>query len=156
MADTAKHHFEFVNLATPKLNELRQRIDGVDLRVTREYLGLTTAWLSEYLGVAERSVHRWESGERPIPTGVRAGIEHLEAATAAFVEEALAALRDAKDSTLVTYRTDSDYRQHQPDAGPDSTDGTSRTPWPASWHRAVCARVARQVPGGVELRYWSS
>lgn len=109
---------------------------GAELRVVREWLGLTTRWLADHLDVAERSIHRWESGERPIPDGVRLAVERLEQATSEIVEAAVTACNDAPDPGLITYRSDGEYAEHHPEQ-----------PWPASWHRAVVARVAHEVPG---------
>jgi len=117
---------------------------AAEMRVVREYLGLTTRWLADHLQVAERTVHRWENAQSPIPDGVRVAIELLEQATARHVSAAVAACNDAGDPALATYRTDQDYRRHHPEQ-----------PWPAGWHRAVCARVAQEVPG-LAIDYWAS
>lgn len=112
---------------------------AAEMKVVREWLGLTTAWLANYLDVAERTVHRWESGVSVIPDGVRVSIERLETDTADHVARAVAAYEDMRDPTevpMVTYRTDFDYRAEHPGVA-----------WPASWHRAVCARVAHEIPG---------
>jgi hypothetical protein len=120
-----------------------ERMTAADLKVVREWLGLPTRWLAEHLGVQERAVHRWEAGVSPIPDGVRLAVERLEQQTAAFVGAAVDALGDARDPGMLTYRTDDDYRAHHP-----------QQPWPASWHRAVVARVAHEVPG-MAIDYWT-
>lgn len=119
-----------------------ERMAGAELRVVREHLGLTTRWLAEHLGVQERTVHRWEADVSPIPDGVRCAVEDLEARTAEVVSAAAAACLDTPDPAILTYRTDADYREHHPEQ-----------PWSASWHRAVTARVAREVPGLV-VGWW--
>lgn len=111
-----------------------------ELRVVREYLSLTTRWIAEQRGVAERSVQRWEHGHAPIPDGVRRQVEQWEAGTAATVDLAVTRLLDAPEPAVATYRSDEHYREHERDAV-----------WPASWHRAVVARVAERVPGLVVL-----
>lgn len=113
-----------------------ERMTDAELKVIREYLGLTTRWLADHLGVAERTVHRWESGASPIPDGVRLEVERLEVATATAVGAAVEACMDLPDPAVVTYRTDEEYRARHPEPT-----------WPASWHRAVVARVAEEVPG---------
>lgn len=137
-----------------------EQMTAAELRVVREYLGLTTRWLADHLGVAERSVHRWESGEWPVPGGVSVEVERLEAATADRVGAAVEACHDARDPAILTYRTDQLYRRHHPHVGPGAYPGPrlgSRpvvaVPWPAAWHRAVVARVAQGVPGLV-IDYW--
>lgn len=110
-----------------------------ELRVVREYLGLTGDWLAAHLHVSPRTVRHWEQGKYPIPRGVREDIERLEQATATAVTVGVAAYRDIPDPTavpLITYRTDGDYHAHH-----------REVLWPASWHRAVCARIAHEVPG---------
>lgn len=119
------------------------RMTGAELRVVREWLGLTTRWLAERLSVQERTVHRWEADASPIPDAIRVTVEQLEADTAAVVSAAVDTLNDAADPGILTYRTDADYRVHHPEL-----------PWPASWHRAVTARVAHEVPG-LPITYWT-
>lgn len=119
---------------------------AAELRVVREYLGLTRAWLAQHLGVQERSVARWEDAQHPIPDGVRVQVEDLEARTASTVTAAIEAYKDMRDPTeaaLVTYRTDADHQAHHP-----------QVEWPASWHRQVCARIAQEVPG-LTIEWWT-
>lgn len=113
-----------------------ERMSAAELRVVREHLGLTTRWVAARLDVQERTVHRWESGESPIPDGVRMQVEAWKDDTAQSATVGVAALLDARDPVVVTYRTDIDYLAHEPAGG-----------WCASWHRAVVARVAQEVPG---------
>lgn len=116
-------------------------MSAAEMRVVREFLGLTTLWLSEKLGVAERTIHRWESGVSPIPEGVRLTLEKLEVDTAQIVSTSIDAFNDLSTPRALTYRTDADYREHHPEAA-----------YPASWHRATIARVAQEVPG-LEIQY---
>lgn len=129
----------------PTLDEvtLDEPMTAAELRVVREFLGLTTRWLAEHLEVAERTVHRWEDGTSVVPDGVRVEVERLEEATAQVVSAAIAACNDMRDPAILTYRTDADYRRHHPEQ-----------PWEARWHRAVVARVAQEVPG-LEISYWA-
>ncbi len=83
-----------------------------------------------------RTVRSWEQGRDRIPDGVRLRIEQMEASTAETVTSTIDALMDAPDPAVGTYRSDLHYQAWEPDAG-----------WPASWHRAVIARVAAEVPG---------
>lgn len=63
-------------------------------------------------------------------------IECIEDQTAAFVGAAVKRLLDVPDSGVVTYRTDAEYHAAHPEIS-----------YPASWHRAVVARIAQEVPG---------
>lgn len=112
-----------------------ERMSPAEFRVVREFLGLTTRWVADQLRVAERTVHRWESGVSPIPDGVRMQIEQWEQITAQVVTEGIENLLDLPDPALGTYRSDEDYRAAEPGE-----------PWPASWHRAVVARIAQEAP----------
>ena len=56
-------------------------MSGAELRCLREWLGLTTRWLADHLDVAERSVHRWESGAYPVPAGVASEVLRLSEIT---------------------------------------------------------------------------
>ena len=121
-----------------------KRMTAAEFRITREYLGLTTAWLADRLDVRERTVHRWEAGESPIPVRVGEDIEAIAAETAGLVGRLIDDCADTPDrGALLTYRTDADYRAHYPESM-----------FPASWHRAVVARVRAQVPG-LAVDYWA-
>lgn len=112
-----------------------ERMTPAELKVMREYLGLTGDWLAKWLKVSPRTIRHWEEGKYPIPDGVRLEVEHLENMTAENVTKMIETLMDLPDPQLITYRTDADLNAAQPD-----------NRWPASWHRAVCARVAYEVP----------
>lgn len=102
------------------------KMTGIEFKARREYLGLDQDWIAARLGLtSERQVRRWESGDAPIPEGVRHELDQWEAATAAEVDAISAALDDPP--TLALPRDD--------DA------------WPARWHRHVGIRVAQRVTG---------
>jgi hypothetical protein len=114
-----------------------ERMTDAEFRVVREHLGLTGDWLAGHLGINPRTVRSWEQGRYPIPDGVRLELEDLEQRTAEFVDGIVEKLNAAPvDATVLTYRNDDEYHAAHPDQ-----------PWPASWHRAVVARVAMEVPG---------
>lgn len=112
----------------------RDPMTGAALRCIRERLGLTTRWLADHLDVAERSVHRWESGAWPVPDGVRRELEVLQARHAGLVDQLVAGLVEMPDPVLTTYRTD------------DDAAGCGES-MPASWHRALVGRVLEQYRG---------
>ena len=117
-----------------------ERMTDAEFRVVREYLGVPQDWLAAYLGVTERTVRRWEAGTSLIPDGVRLAIEDLEARTGEFVSLLIESILDVPDPVVVTYRSDEHYHAAHPDQ-----------PWPASWHRAVVARLAQEIPAlGIE------
>ncbi len=114
-----------------------ERMTPAEFRVVREYLGLTGDWLATHLGVSSRTVRHWEQGKYPIPDGVRLVVEGLEQYTADAVELELGMLElQQGPPEVVTYRSDEEYRAAHPDMR-----------MPASWHRAVVARAAQEVPG---------
>lgn len=113
-----------------------ERMTDAEFKVVREFLGLTGDWLAAHLGVSGRTVRHWEQGKFPIPDGVRLAVEDLEARTGEFVGGLVAKLLDLPVDGVVTYRTDEEYHAAHPDSD-----------FPASWHRAVIARVAQEVPG---------
>ena len=117
-------------------------MSGAELRCLREWLGLTTRWLAGHLDVAERSVHRWESDVQPVPAGVASEVLRLSEVTYDVLNGIVDRLLDLPDPGVVTYRSDADYRAHHPEQD-----------WPASWHRALCARLADEVPG-LRIAYW--
>lgn len=119
-----------------------EKMTGAEFKVVREYLGLSTRWLSDRWGKPERTIQRYDVGESPIPDWVRESMEELSQLTAGFVSTAIDGCRDTAAPAMLTYRTDRDYRLHNPKAG-----------WSASWHRAVVARVAQEVPS-LAIEFW--
>lgn len=107
-----------------------------EFRVVREYLGFTGDRLAEHLGVSSRTVRHWEAGRYAIPDGIRLEMEDLERRTGEFVAGVIERLNDMPEPGVVTYRDDEEYHAAHPEI-----------PYPASWHRAVVARVAQEVPG---------
>ncbi|MGI5273146.1 helix-turn-helix domain-containing protein [Nonomuraea sp. CA-218870] len=110
-----------------------ERMTDAELKVVREFLGVTGDWLADHLGVSPRTVRHWEQGKYPIPDGVRLTIENLEATAAQQVSAAIELLNDAPDAAMAIPRTEADC--------------PPECPWPPSWHRAVAARIAQEVPG---------
>lgn len=119
------------------------RMTAAELRVVREHLGLPIEWLARHLRVTERTIRRWERGVSPIPDGVRLEVAAMEQQTAQHIGAAVDAAMASPDPVMLTYRSDTDYRTHHPELE-----------WPASWHRAVVARVAQEVPALV-IDYWT-
>lgn len=113
-----------------------ERMTDAELKVVREFLGLTPEWLAAHLDVSPRTVRHWEAGKYAIPDGVRLAVEDLEQRTGEFIGGVVRQLMDLPDPGVVTYRTDEEYHAAHPDI-----------PFPASWHRAVIARIAQEVPG---------
>lgn len=112
-----------------------ERMTPAEFKVVREFLGLSCDWLAAYLNVSPRTVRHWEQGKYHIPDGVRLAVEELEQRTATVVSGTVDRIMDVPDPVVVTYRTDADYHAAHPD-----------NDFPASWHRAVVARVAQEVP----------
>lgn len=112
-----------------------ERMTDAEFRVVREFLGLTGDWLAAHLGVSPRTVRHWEQGKYAIPDGVRLEMEDLERRTAEFISGIIPQLMDLPDPGVLTYRTDAEYHAVHPEV-----------PFPASWHRAVVARIAQEVP----------
>lgn len=113
-----------------------ERMTPAEFKVIREFLGLTGDWLAAHLDVSPRTVRHWEQGKYAIPDGVRLAIEDLERRTGEFVGGISEKLMDLPDPGAITYRDDAEYKAADPAAE-----------FPASWHRAVVARVAQEVPG---------
>lgn len=109
-----------------------ERMTPAELRMVREYLGLSQQWVLDRLGVHQRTIRHWESGRNHIPDGVRLQLEAWEDDTAAQVGRLVTPLLDARDPVLVVPQTDEEC---------------AATGWPARWWRHVAARVAVEVPG---------
>lgn len=113
-----------------------ERMAPVEMTMVREWLALGEDWLAGHFGVDIATVWAWEAGDAPVPDTVRIGMEKLEAQAAQAVAAGVEALNDMPEPAVLTYRTDAEYRQREPEQ-----------PWPASWHRRVVARIAQEVPG---------
>lgn len=113
---------------------------AAELRCYRDRLGVTLEWLAGRLGVADRTVRRWEAEATTIPDGIAREVHGLLEAADEELDAMLAdvhqAAADSRDPVVVTYRSDQEYQADRPGVG-----------WPASWHRAQCARLAEEVPG---------
>ena len=112
-----------------------------ELLSTREYLGLSTKWISEHLVMDERRITRMEAGEAEVPPNLVAFLDDLYLETKEAVERLIATnRRKAKSSdepvTIYTYRTDHAYL-------------AAGGKYPSRWHRHICARVAEAVPNMV-------
>jgi hypothetical protein len=116
-----------------------ERMDPAELKVVREFLGLTGEALAAHLGVSSRTVRHWEEGRYAIPDGVRLAVEDLEQRTAEWVAGLVDRIHDIPEPVVVVYRSDVGYWTAHPE---QRSEGFT-----AQWHRAVIARVAQEVPG---------
>nr|PZN23928.1 MAG: transcriptional regulator [Mycolicibacterium hassiacum] len=112
-----------------------ERMTPAEFKIIRELLGLTGDWLADHLGRTPRTVRHWEQGKYTIPEGVRAELQDLQRRTRDYVDQLVAHLSRSPDPVAYVYRTDEDYHAADPSS-----------PFPASWHRMVIARVALEVP----------
>lgn len=117
------------------------RMDGGELQMVREFLGLTADALAGMLDVNPRTIRSWEAGRDPIPERIRGEVEQIEAMTATAVGELVDALHDARDPGALLYRRDTDMHAARPDTAH----------LPARWWRMVVARACQEVPG-VDIR----
>lgn len=113
-----------------------ERMTPAELRVAREFLGLSTVQLAALLRVTDRTVRHWEEDKYPIPPGVAGELDRLERRAADLAARLAREMGAQPSPTLATYRTDADYREADP-AGR----------LPASWHRAAAARARALLPG---------
>lgn len=102
-----------------------------EFRCAREYLGLPLNWVAAYMGVAERTVNRWESAITPIPVHASIAMSKLAAYTALCVDKAVN--RGLKRPLVTSADTET--------VGYDG--------WPPSWHRMLCARIAERTAVGI-------
>lgn len=109
-------------------------MSAAEFRVARETLGYTQDALSAHLQCSRRSVANWEDGTRPVPGEVQDAMARLTRYTDGTVDGLVITLKNLPEPAVETYRDD--------DTVPSLWPGM-----PAAWHRAVVARVARQVPG---------
>src|SRR5690348_13396099 len=105
-------------------------------KVSREFMGLSDGWLANHLGVSSRTIRHWEQGKYLVPEGVEKAVIELKRRTQKAVSDLVEQLKGDPHPMATTYRNDDDYQAAQPDSE-----------FPASWHRAVVARVAQEVTG---------
>lgn len=110
-----------------------------ELRCLREQLGLSVRDLAKAVGRHERNVHRWENGEQAISRETADAVQEL----VAFTNATVTALVDGGGETIATYRNDQTFHENFE---------TGARNLPASWHRAVAWRAAKQIPGAT-VRY---
>ncbi len=125
-----------------------------DLRVRREALGLSRAWVARRLGVAEQTVSRWESGARAIPGDVWPLLDEAENRADILVHTILVRRRREAEANaklgrgggqavaVTAYATDADMWAERPELAP----------WPASWHRAALGRLRIEL-GPIPVTY---
>lgn len=119
-------------------------LTAAEVRVAREYLGLTGDQMAKILGVNPRTLRSWEQGRDDVPGRIRPEIAELKAQADQVVADLVAACNDSDDKVLLTYRTDEDF-----DAGRKAGQHTfyNRS---ASWHRQLVARAAAQTGARID------
>jgi hypothetical protein len=111
-------------------------VTPAEFRCAREYLGLEIRWIAKGLDVSVRQVNRWESGISPIPDrATRAMTQML-----AYTDRCVGFLtvewpKQSPPRPLVTYD--------------DTVESMGEEGFPASWHRALCSRVAERTGLGI-------
>ena len=97
---------------------------AAEFRNRREAFGLSAEWLAELLGVALKTVQRWENGHRPIPEGIADDMDIISTAFGVGAAEKLAEhLLATPDAVVRIPRTGTHFG------------------FPASWYRALVDSV---------------
>jgi DNA-binding XRE family transcriptional regulator len=124
------------------------RLTSADLKVRREALGISQDWLARQVGVQDRTVRRWEAGEFAIPADVWEVLEFGESMADEILEAVCEILQDLEEGAvdgidLTVYPTSERLWRAHPEFAP----------WPASWHRGVCARVRELTDWPVRFHF---
>lgn len=126
-------------------------MNAAEFTCTREGLGLSVIWMSQWLEVPEKTVRQWENGRRPVPAGVADALANLDGLTFSMVRTMTRTGCGARDS-WTTFRNDADFREggvgHFAYAPPSSAEGQAKH-LPASWHRAYTQRCFRESGGTI-------
>lgn len=110
-------------------------MSAAEFRSIRERLGLSVEWIADKLARRDvKAVRRWEQGRNPIPAPARDRLLVLKQEADEFVDELVDDMTGEKDPVLETLPA------NEEGAGP------SGLVYPATWHRAIAARVMEQVP----------
>lgn len=100
-------------------------LTAAEFRMRREAFGLSAEWLADRLGVALKTIQRWENGHRPIPAGVAREMDLTATAMRMGAAHVWAEfLLTAQDPVLMIPRTGTLFG------------------FPASWYRALVDQVA--------------
>lgn len=130
------------------------QMTAAEFKVAREFLGLPGDWIAAHLlgvdrwtgepreerGIDPRMQRRWEQGAVPIPAWVRPQIEELQAIARGEVKRGIEELQASGDARVLTYFSTEHYRQYHPGAI-----------YPASWHRAIVARIVSVVDARIDF-----
>ena len=108
-------------------------MSGPEFRVSCEWLGLNMEAAADRLEVAHRTVMRWGHGHRELPEGVSAEVRAWLREAQEVVDLYVDCMRLKVEPVMTTFRTDAEAH-------------AIGFTWPASWHRAITARVLLQVP----------
>jgi hypothetical protein len=129
-----------------------------DVKTIRESLGVSAQWLATAVRVDQRTVRRWEDGAIPLRADVVDLLIRLDvqmaADIAAEVDRILASLGAVAGADPVSV-LDSLSPEDWPvlEIPRVDADVTSDGELPASYHRAVAARVRRQLGSRLCLIY---
>jgi hypothetical protein len=115
---------------------------AAELKSTREYLGLSTAWMSEQLVIAERRIQRMESGQESIPASIVALMDDASTDAKHLFEDTNSVYRRkvkaaaGQPTLLPTWRTDT-----------EAVDAGKK--YPARFYRHIAARISESAPGAI-------
>lgn len=112
---------------------------AAEFKVTRERLGLSASWVASSLGVTEKSISRWESGEDPVNVRAATFLRNLHQESEKMIKRTLTAIGKRKSDGPVLLKT---YRMVNPSSI-----------YPASFHRAMTGRLALLIDREVEIVY---
>lgn len=129
-----------------------------DFKTIRESLGLSAQWLADAARVDQRTVRRWEDGAIPLRADV---VNLLTKLNNQFEVDVDAAMNRVLADLGVTHDDNLDDRLDglSPEDWPVlqvprvDTDVTDTRGLPATYHRAVAARLRQDLGGRLRLTY---
>ena len=122
-------------------------MSGAEFRCLREFLALSPEWLSEHFDVQERTIHRWSTSDGDVPGEVAERMRLIARDTSAYVSTLA-----RTGGTVLTYRNDDQFQRSADISSLPTNHRQFAAIFPASWHRAVAARVLHEQ-GGVAIDY---
>ncbi|MGW4528892.1 antitoxin Xre-like helix-turn-helix domain-containing protein [Amycolatopsis sp. NPDC004378] len=138
--------------------KVEARVTPADFKTIRESLGLSAQWLATAVDVDQRTVRRWEDGALPLRADVVDLLtrldEQMTADVAAEADRVLAGLgagAGADPAAVLDTLAPADWPVLE--IPRVDTDVTDERGLPASYHRAVAARVRRELAGRLHLTY---
>lgn len=122
-------------------------MNGIELRVIRETMGLSVSWIADALRVDRKTVTRWEAERQPVPDGVQCEVLGMRRDFDREVESAVGLVEREGNGIVWVHEAG---ESTEPVARARTEAFAGGRVYPALWHRLVAGEAARRT--GAEIR----